>query len=149
MRKPTTWITALIIAVSIAAVPFAYAQHVHGTAGRGHGFQFLEHLQHMQQQLALTDDQVGQLKAIGVALKEQNAPYRKQLQDGLHSVAATLLANPNDVTTAQSLLDQQNDAERILKANTLAAASKALNVLTPDQRSKLADMIAKRLAARR
>jgi Spy/CpxP family protein refolding chaperone len=148
MRKPTTWITALIIAVSIAAVPFAYAQHVRGTPGQDHGFQFLEHLQHVRQQLDLTDDQVAQLKAIGGALKEQNAPFHQQLHAGLHSVATTLLANPNDITTAQSLLDQQNEAERVLKANTLAAASKALNVLTPGQRSKLADMIAKRWAAR-
>jgi len=66
----------------------------------------------------------------------------------LHGVATTLLANPSDITTAQALLDQQAEAERNLKANTLAAASKALGVLTPDQRSKLADMIAKRWAAR-
>ena len=148
MRKQTSWITGLIIAVSIAAVPFAYAEHGRGAASRDQGFGFFGHLQHVKQQLDLTDAQVDQLKAIGAALKEQNAPYRTQVHAGLHSVATTLLANPNDLTTAQTLLDQQTDAERSLKANSLAAASKALNVLTPEQRTKLADMIAKRWAAR-
>ena len=148
MRKQTSWIVGLIIAVSIAAVPFAYAEHVRGAAGHDHGFGFFRHLREVKQQLDLTDAQVDQLKAIGAALKVQNAPYRTQLRTGLHSVATTLLANPNDVTTAQSLLDQQTEAERILKANTLAAASRALGVLTPDQRAKLADMIARRWAAR-
>jgi Spy/CpxP family protein refolding chaperone len=147
MRKQTSWITALIIAVSIAAVPFAYAQHVRAAA-HDHGFGFLGHLQQVRQQLDLTDAQVAQLKTIGAALKEQNAPFRTQLHAGLHSVATTLLTNPNDVATAQTLLDQQTGAEQTLKANTLAAAAKALNVLTPDQRSKLADMIAKRWVAR-
>jgi hypothetical protein len=71
-----------------------------------------------------------------------------RLPAGIHSIATTLLANPDDVAAAQTLIDQQADAERILKANTLAAASKALGVLTADQRARLADMIAKRWAAR-
>jgi len=148
MRKQTSWITALIIATSIAAVPFAYAQHVRSAGAHDHGFGFLGHLQHVRQQLDLTDAQVAELKTIGAALKEQNAPFQTQLHAGLHSVATTLLTNPSDVAAAQTILDQQNEAERNLKANTLAAASKALNVLTPDQRSKLADIIAKRWAAR-
>jgi Spy/CpxP family protein refolding chaperone len=148
MRKQTSWITGLIIAVSIAAVPFAYAEHARNAAAHDHGFGFFGRLQHVRQQLDLTDAQVAQLKAIGAALKEQNAPLRTQIHTGLQGVATTLLANPNDVTAAQTLLDQQLAAEQSLKANTLAAASKALNVLTPDQRSKLADMIAKRWAAR-
>jgi Spy/CpxP family protein refolding chaperone len=148
MSKQKSWITGLIIAVSIAAVPFAYAEHVRGAAAREHGFAFFSHLQHVKQELGLTDSQVDQLKAIGTALKEQNAPYTTQIHAGIHSVATTLLANPNDVAAAQTLLDQQAEAERILKANTLTAASKAISVLTPDQRAKLADMIAKRWAAR-
>jgi protein CpxP len=108
----------------------------------GHGFGLFGRLQAVRSQLNLTDDQVTQLKAIAQDLRTQNEPSRTQLRSGFQSIAKTLLANPNDLGTAQSLLDQQNAAENALKANTLAAASKALNVLTPDQRAKLADIIA-------
>ena len=53
----------------------------------------------------------------------------------------TLINNPNDTAAAQTILNQQEQAEAAMKANTLAAVSKALNILTPDQRAQLGQMI--------
>ena len=59
----------------------------------------------------------------------------------MKSVMETLLADPNNVAAAQALLDKQEATEHTLKVNALNAAAKALNVLTPEQRTKLADHV--------
>jgi Spy/CpxP family protein refolding chaperone len=110
------------------------------------------HLQHVREELDLTDEQVEQIKSIFAELHEQNAQYRDDLHGGLKGVAETLIANPNDIAGAQAQLDKQAAAEAALKANVLQATSKALNVLTPDQRAKLASLVekhAERLERRR
>ena len=59
----------------------------------------------------------------------------------MEQIATVLINNPNDLATAQALLDKQSETERQLKSNALAAAAKALNVLTADQRGKLGDFV--------
>jgi Spy/CpxP family protein refolding chaperone len=141
MKKSTLTISILALVVLIA-VPFLYAGpgRDHGMAGFGP----LARLERAQQELGLSDQQVGQIKTIFKGLHEQNAAYRDQLRGGLQGVMNTLIKNPNDIAAAQALIDQQADAERAMKTNLLSAASKALNVLTPDQREKLGQMIAER-----
>jgi Spy/CpxP family protein refolding chaperone len=77
---------------------------------------------------------------------EQNATYRQQLRATRLQIAQMLLANPNDTAGAQALIDQQTNAERALKMNILAGVSKALNVLTPEQRAKASQLLADRAA---
>lgn len=151
--KRNAIIIGTLAVLMLAGVPFLYAQHQHGMHGGMHGMHGgpfadfgLGHLARAKEYLDLTDAQVDQLKAIGKELHEQNALYRKQLHGGLVQVAQTLISNPNDVAAAQAQLDQQNAVEATLKANTLAAAAKALNVLTPDQRAKVGDFLSKRAA---
>jgi len=151
--KRNAIIIGTLAVLLLAGVPFIYAQHQHGMHGGMHGMHGgpfadfgLGHLARAKEYLDLTDAQVDQLKAIGKELHEQNAPYRQQLHGGLMQVAQTLISNPNDVAAAQAKLDQQNAVEATLKANTLAAAAKALNVLTPDQRAKVGDFLNKRAA---
>ena len=148
MKKRLIIITLILAAV--AAVPFVYAgpgghgmRGMHGRGG-GHGLAFLAHLEHVKGELDLSDAQVGQIKDIAKATHEQNGQYREQIHGTLKQVATVLLTNPNDVAGAQAVLDQQAAAERQLKSNLLAAASKALNVLTPEQRTKLALHLAQR-----
>ena len=142
MKKRLILIT-LILAV-VAAVPFVYAgpggHGMRGMHGRGgaHGLAFLGHLEHIKSELDLTDAQVDQLKDIAKATHEQNGQYREQIHGTLKQVATVLLTNPNDIAGAQAVLDQQAAAEKALKSNLLVAASKALNVLTPEQRTKVA-----------
>jgi Spy/CpxP family protein refolding chaperone len=145
MKKRFTLAAGLAIAVTLAAVPFIDAQPMRHHGGRELGFLF-GRLDKAKQALGLTDEQASQLKAIAQELHAQNAPYRDQLRGGFQSVATTLLNNPNDLAAAQALLDQQSQAEKALKSNVLNAASKALNVLTPEQRAKVAQFIADRRA---
>ena len=139
-----------LILAAVAAVPLVYAgpggrgfRGMHGGGG-GHGLAFLAHLDHVKSELDLSDAQVAQLKDIAKATQEQNGQYREQIHGTLKQVATTLLTNPNDIAGAQAVLDQQAAADKALKSNLLAAASKALNVLTPEQRTKLALHLAER-----
>jgi Spy/CpxP family protein refolding chaperone len=145
--KKSTLAVAILALVTIAAVPFLYAGagHQHGMGGYGP----LAHLGKMQSELGLSDQQVSEIKVILTSLHEQNAPYRDQLHGGFQSVVSTLLKNPNDIAAAQALIDQQAQAERAMKSNLLNAASKALNILTPEQRDKLGQVISEHAAHRK
>ena len=59
----------------------------------------------------------------------------------MNSVITTLINNPNDTAAAQAIINQEQAAEAAMKTNTLNAASKALGVLTPDQRAQLGQLI--------
>jgi len=148
VKKRLILITLILAAV--AAVPFLYAAapgaHGRGSRGHGmgHGMAFLAHLEHARSELGLSDAQMDQLKAIVQETHEQNAPYRNQVHGTLKTIATTLLTNPNDIAGAQAVLDRQAATEKALKTNLLVAASKALNVLTPEQRTKLALHLAER-----
>lgn len=150
MKKKILILTVVLAA--LAAVPILHAgpgfgHGRHAGPGMGgdmgaHGFAILGYLGRIREELDLTDAQADQIHAILKETHEQNAQYREQLHGSMKNVAQTLIANPNDVAGAQALLDQQAAAERALKANMLTAASKALNVLTAEQRTKLAEIVA-------
>lgn len=145
MKKRIAIAITLVIAVgALAAAPLVLADGPHGRFGRGmhgHGFGPLGHLAHVRDELDLSDQQVDEIKAIFAETREQNSPYRQQLHGGYKDVVQALVANPDDVATAQTLVDQQLTAERAMKTNFLNAASKALAVLNAEQRAKLSTMI--------
>ena len=154
MKKRNAVLAIIAVASMLAAVPFVYAgpgghrgPGAHGGRG-GHGgpggMALFGNLKHVQEELDLSDAQVEQIRGIFVGLRQENEAYREQLKGGFHGIAEALLKNPNDLSAAQALLDQQASAERAMKANMLAATSKALNVLTAAQRTELAEMIAER-----
>jgi Spy/CpxP family protein refolding chaperone len=159
MNKRTAVITILILAaVALIAAPMVFAgpgghrgmrghAGMHGARGMG-GFGPLGHLNRVKEELDLSDAQVDQIKSIFKTLHEQNAASRESLRDGFKDAAEALIANPNDLAGAQALLDRQFAAEKALKSNMLVATSKALNVLTPDQRTKLSTLIAERAERR-
>jgi len=145
MTKRTLIAIGIVALIAVATVPFVYAQagRMHGACGFGHGggFPMLAHLGHLKSELALSDQQVDQIKSIAQDFHQQNAQYHAQLHGGLKAAAQALIKNPNDIAGAQALLDQQTAAENAMKSNALAAASKALNVLTADQRTKLGQIM--------
>lgn len=147
MKKRTTIIAAIAAVIALSAVPLVYAQHHMRGHDDGFGAMGFGRLERIRTALDLSDAQVEQLKQIAGDLRTQNAPYRQQMRGGMLQIVQTLAANPNDLSTAQSLLDQQSQNERAMKQNTLNAAAKAMSVLTPEQRTKVADFLAKRAAA--
>lgn len=146
--KKTLKITGIVaVVLALAAVPFVYAGQRHGQGmAMGMGLGPLGHLGKIQKELDLSDRQVSEIKAIFAALHQENAQYRDQLRGGFDNVISTLLRNPSDIGAAQAIIDQQAQTERALKSNILNAASKALNVLTPEQRDKLGTIISERRA---
>jgi Spy/CpxP family protein refolding chaperone len=146
MKKRTLIFSAAALVIVLAAVPFAMAQHMRGHGhGRG-GMMF--GLGRAKSALGLSDQQSADIKQIFTDLRTQNEPLRTSMRGGRQAIAQLLLANPNDIAGAQALLDKQIDAERQMKHNALAAASKALNVLTPDQRTKASAFLQQRMAKR-
>ena len=142
MKKHTVAIATAVALLALVAVPIAFAQHARHMRSEGFGGgMFFGHLGHVKSQLGLSDQQTSDIKAIFQQLREQNQPYRDSMHSTMHQVAQILINNPNDVASAQALINQQADAERTMKLNALNAASKALNVLTPDQRGKLSAMM--------
>lgn len=154
MKKRTAVITILILAaVAAIATPLVFAgpgghrgmrgHGMHGARGFG-GFGPLGHLSRVKEELDLSDAQVEQIKAIFKEMHEQNAASRESLHGGFKDAAEALIANPNDLAGAQALLDRQFAAEKALKSSMLVATSKALNILTAEQRTKLSALIAER-----
>src|ERR1041385_2961298 len=119
MTKRTTIIIAALAIIALTGVPFVYAQHqramhpgMHGMHGGALGEFGFGRLERAKNYLGLSDAQVDQLKAIGAELREQNAPYRKQVRGGMMQVAQALLNDPNNVAAAQALLDQRSEERR-------------------------------------
>lgn len=153
MRKRVLVTTGAIALVALMAVPLAFAQRMHAM-GRMHGgpempgARILGHLGHARAELGLSDQQVADIKTVFQSLHEQNQAYRQSMHDTMGQVAQILIANPNDVASAQALLDRQMESERAMRNNALNAVAKALNVLTPEQRTKLGAMVEKHLDRR-
>ncbi len=152
MKKRSLILATAALAI-LSIVPVAWAEHMRrGPGHRGPGglgaIMMLGHLEHAKDVLGLSDQQVTDIKAIFKDLHEQNATLHEQLRAGTKAVAEKLIANPNDVAGAQAELAKQEAAEHAMKVNALNAASKALNVLTAEQRAKLGEKLAEHGAKR-
>ena len=150
MRTRSLVAAAILASGVLIATPFAFARqraHAFGRGEFGSGM-MLGRLEHAKRALDLTDQQVSDIKTIFKSVRDQNAPYRDSLRTGRQSVLQALINNPNDLAGAQAVIDQQAAAERAMKTNMLNAASKALNVLTPEQRAKLGQFVQEKMSRR-
>ena len=150
MRNRTLLTLGTIALAILIAAPFAFAQRraMHSKANAFDAPMMFSRLERAKRALDLSDEQVSQIRAIFKDLRSQNAPYRESLRTGFGTAFQVLLANPNDTAAAQSAVDQQTIAEQTMKTNTINAVSKALAVLTPEQRAKLASLVQERRARR-
>lgn len=152
MKKRTLIFSAAAILIVVLAAPFAVAQrgfgHRHGCRGGDSGMAMFGRMHGAKAALGLSDQQAADIKKIFTDLRMQNEPYRASLRGGRQAIAQLLLANPNDIAGAQALIDKQTEAERQMKTNALQAFSKALNVMTSEQRVKASSLMQDRLANR-
>jgi Spy/CpxP family protein refolding chaperone len=156
MKKRIAVLGTIVIVAALVAIPVAagpgHGFRGHGgpgAHGMGDGLGLLGHLKHLKEELDLTDQQVGQIAGIFAEVRAQNEQYREQRHDGLHGAMEALLADPSDIAGAQAVLDQKAAADRAMKANLLNATSRALGVLTAEQRAKLSTIVAERHERRR
>jgi Spy/CpxP family protein refolding chaperone len=159
MKKRLGILAIVIATTALVAVPILYAAGPHmrghgGPGGAGHhgghgGFGMLGMmLQHVKGELDLSAAQTEQIKTIFRETHEQNAQLHGQMRDGIHDIFTVLISDPNNIAGAQAVLDQQAATERQMKQAMLTATSKALNVLTPAQRTKLAQIVSEHHAKR-
>ena len=137
----------IALAAILASVPYAFAgRGLDGHRGAAdEGLLPLGHFSRLQSKLGLSDQQMADIKTSLQASRDQNAGYRQQLQAGRRQIAQMLIANPGDLTAAQALLDQQIATETVMKKNALAAMARALQVLTPEQRTQLQTVVSEHL----
>src|SRR5260370_14658184 len=139
MKKRVLVTTGVIALAALIAVPLAFAQHMHGMHADGEmpGAMMLGHLQHAKAELGLSDQQTADITAAFQGLQEENKTYRQSMHSTMAQVAQILINNPNNVASAQALLDPQMTTERTIRTNALNAATKAINVPTPARRTTL------------
>jgi Spy/CpxP family protein refolding chaperone len=136
MKK--TWIVvgAVTLAAAMAAAPLAWARQ-QAKQREMSPLMALEKLRQLREELNLSDAQMAELRKIGRETRETNAAYRASLRDNFSAAGLALLANPDDITGAEAILDRNEAAKKELRDNVLEGVSDAIKVLDPEQREKL------------
>lgn len=151
---------AMLVVLLVAASVFATVALAHGPRDRAamgeRGFrghagmgerQFLgplERLERLRGELGLSEAQVEAIRAIRQEVRDANAASREQFRDGKGDVVSILIANPDDLAGARAAMQAREAAMAKMKDNALQGASRALKVLTREQREKLGAIVAKR-----
>jgi protein CpxP len=103
-------------------------------------------IEHMLESVDASDAQRAQIKQIMKSAREDLKPQHEALQR-LRSEGQTLLAAPTIDAAAIEALRQQSQVQHEAVSKRMSQALvAAANVLTPDQRAKLAERMAKRKA---
>lgn len=139
-------ITGIVVLVAALAVPVAFAQHQrHGGHDGFGGFGPFARMHKLAGQLDLTDAQKSQIHDIAMDVREQSRESRKAMHANMIEAGKVLIANPDDLAAAQAILAKNAEPEATMKANILKGVSQALQILTPDQRTKLATLLEEHL----
>ncbi len=99
----------------------------------------IQSLPEQTQQLALSDQQVKSLSGLRAEFRKGQADFQAALQKARVDLKS-LISKESSTEKVNSALDRALKAERDLKLNIYETYIRALNVLTPEQRSKLAAM---------
>ena len=106
----------------------------------GHGEGIEQHVDNMLKRVNATPDQTTKVHAIVQAAKTDIAPMRAAMRDS-HKQMRTLLGAPQiDAAAIETLRAKESATRDQISRRVSAATIEAANVLTPDQRAKLATM---------
>ena len=128
-------IGAAVLLVAAAAI----AQGRHGYGGPG-GFR------HMLKQLDLTSAQQDQVKAIWAKEKPSLQPLMQQLRQNHSAMSALEASGPFDEAKTRALVTQNSQTMIELQVEHARIKSEIMQILTADQKAKLAQLEANRAA---
>jgi protein CpxP len=140
----STRIRILTIGAAVMlAVAAAIAQGMHGHGGPGGpGGDF----HHMLRQLDLTSDQQTQVKAIFAKEKPAMQPLMQQMRQNHDAMKALEAAGPFDEAKTRALATQNSQTMIELQVEHARIKSEIMQILTADQKAKLAQIEANREA---
>jgi periplasmic protein CpxP/Spy len=137
----STHIRVLIIGAAILlAVAAAIAQGPHGFGGPGGEFH------HMLRQLDLTSDQKSQVKAIFEKEKPTLQPLMQQVQQNHSAMTALEASGPFDEAKVTALATQNSQTLIQLQVEHERIKSEIIQILTAEQKTKLAQIEANHAA---
>ena len=141
MKSTRTRILVIAAAVMMVAVVAALAQGMHGPGGRG-GFGHL--LGFYSDYLDLTSAQQDQVKAIWAKEKPALQPLMQQMRQFHSQMNQIAESGTFDEAKVRALATQQSQTMVELAVQHARIKSEMIQVLTPDQKAKLAKFEAKR-----
>ena len=127
----------IIGAAVLLAAAVAIAQGPHGFGGDFH---------HMLRQLDLTSDQHSQVKAIFEKEKPTLEPLMQQMQQNHVAMSALEAAGPFDEVKTRALATQNSQTMIELEVEHSRIKSEIMQILTPEQKAKLAQIEANHAA---
>ncbi len=139
MKSTRTRILILGAAVMLI-VAAAIAQGRHGFGGPGGDFH------HMLRQLDLTADQHSQVKAIFEKEKPALQPLMQQMRQNHQAMKALEASGPFDEAKTRALATQNAQVMIELQVAHARTKSEIMQILTPDQKAKLAQIEANKEA---
>ncbi len=139
MKSTRTRILILGAAVMLI-VAAAIAQGRHGFGGPGGDFH------HMLRQLDLTADQHSQVKAIFEKEKPALQPLMQQMRQNHQAMKALEASGPFDEAKTRALATQNAQVMIELEVAHARMKSEIMQILTPDQKAKLAQIEANKEA---
>ncbi len=139
MKSTRTRILAIGAAVLLIAAG-AIAQGRHGFGGPGGDFR------HMLRQLDLTPDQHSQVKAIFEKEKPTLQPLMQQMRQNHQAMKALEASGPFDEAKTRTLATQNAQTMIELQVEHARMQSEIMQILTADQKAKLAQIEANKAA---
>jgi periplasmic protein CpxP/Spy len=135
----STRIRILIIGAAVLlTVAAAIAQGRHGYGGPGGDFH------HMLKRLDLTADQHSQVKAIFEKEKPALQPLMEQMRQNHSAMSALEAGSAFDESKTRALATQNSQTMIELQVEHARIKSEIMQILTPDQKAKLAQIEANR-----
>ena|SRR5271157_3860705 len=138
MKSTRTRILTIGAAV-LLAVAAAIAQGPHGFGGPGD-------FHHMLKQLDLTSDQKSQVKAIWEKEKPTLQPLMQQMRQNHTAMSALEASGPFDETKTRAIATQNSQTMVELQVEHARIKSEIMQILTADQKAKLAQIEANHAA---
>jgi len=131
----STRIRILTIGAAVMlAVAVAIAQSMHGHGGPGADFH------RMLKQLDLTTDQQAQVKAIWEKEKPAMQPLMQQMRQNHQAMKALEASGPFDEAKTRALATQNAQTMIEMQVQHARIKSEIMQILTPDQKAKMAQI---------